>query len=90
MASSTEYVIFSVLGVILVSFALLLLTMGPVGWVVSAFFVLSFIVLLRWSGVFAGRSVQQPLNCPSCGAANSPDSTACEYCHQPLPTDETA
>lgn len=76
--------VLALFGIFLVTYVLLImLAMGPIGWILT--FVLGFgvsKVYTKWKGESASQP--QRINCIECGYPNTPDSTACDYCHTTL------
>ncbi|WP_436923660.1 zinc ribbon domain-containing protein [Halosimplex amylolyticum] len=70
-----------VLAVVALPVVVLLLLLGPFGWLT-----LGAAVLL--AGVIRGREsserAPERTNCPHCGARNDVDATVCSYCEEPM------
>ena len=69
----------AIFGLVLV---VVLLGLGPVGWVILLCAVIVGGTIWR-SGDSEGERLER-VNCPNCGAPNTADDTACSYCEQPL------
>ncbi|MFC7047325.1 zinc ribbon domain-containing protein [Halobacteriaceae archaeon GCM10025711] len=86
MLPDTEYWVYVSLGIVLTGFLVLLLFLGPIGWILAVFLLAGVYLLLKWSGLLS--SPQQPtpskVNCTSCGALNPVDQDTCSHCGNPL------
>lgn len=86
MSSTSEYAIYSSLGVLLVIILGLLFLLGPFGWIAGILLTALIFPLVKWSDVLTDRQKDQSekTSCPACGARNLTSDSKCSYCDGPL------
>jgi hypothetical protein len=83
MTRESELMLYALLGIPAAVLAVVLLTMGPIGWFLAAFLGIAVLGAASVFGEDDEDAGTGRVNCPACGSRTAADGD-CDYCGEPL------